>query len=108
MWTPNGMMYQNPSTGEIKIMNDFAIPINPNFNLYGATMTGSGMYPSPNPLGLTPGVDLNKNVKTRPGLNIPSIPEGIPGILFIVSLFLTITLIRGKKECRVQNVEEKQ
>ncbi len=97
MWTPNGMMYQNPTTGEIKVMNDFAFPINPNFNLYGAVMNGQGVYPSPNPFGLTPGVDFNKNIKERPSLNVPSIPEGIPGLLFIIALFITISIIRGNK-----------
>ncbi len=108
LWTPNGMVVFNPDTGKVELRNEFAFPLNPAFNYYGGLLQGNSFIPSPNPLGYTPNVDNRKPSGPTGPLIIPSIPEGIYGIFFLLGAGIVMILGHVYLSRRIRNKQNKK
>lgn len=108
LWTPNGMVVFNPDTGKVELRNEFAFPLNPNFNYYGGLLQGNSFIPSPNPLGYTPNVDSKKPSGPSEPLIIPSIPEGIYGMFFLLGVGIVMILGHAYLSMKFQNKQNRK
>ncbi|MEM3412240.1 MAG: hypothetical protein QW735_00880 [archaeon] len=104
--SPQGSIIFNAESGKISISNEFPLNLNPSFQTLGGGWAGGGIIPMQNFLGtsrVAGGGPTKPSEKPSILAQLPSVPEGIEFLPFLIAVILGILIIR--KRFSAQNLQ---
>ncbi|MEM4221928.1 MAG: hypothetical protein QW097_00655 [archaeon] len=104
--SPQGSIIFNAESGKISISNEFPLNLNPSFQTLGGGWAGGGIIPMQNFLGtsrVAGGGPTKPSEKPSILAQLPSVPEGIEFLPFLIAIILGILIIR--KRFSAQNLQ---